>query len=210
MQSNSSYPESFDCPITNQMMEDPVMDPEGNSYERSAIMAWLTTKKESPITRSYLDVHQLKTNRALRDAIDQFKKNQMSTASTVNHTVTVNATQNQISTASPLADFSNMHLSLNLETNLNDSMITIKSPESTVRASTDICCVIDVSGSMGTEAIIKTSAGREGFNLSLLDIVKHAVRTIKKSLGQNDRLALITYSNNAHVVLNLTSMDTVG
>jgi hypothetical protein len=31
--------------------------------------------------------------------------------------------------------------------------------------------------------------------LSLLDIVKHAVKTIIKTLGPNDRLAVVTYSS---------------
>ena len=38
-------PPSFKCPITGSMMQDPVVDPvvdpEGNTYERRAIEAWL-------------------------------------------------------------------------------------------------------------------------------------------------------------------------
>ena len=50
------------------------------------------------------------------------------------------------------------------------------------RASLDICCVIDVSGSMSSEAIIPAdpAAGtrEERTGLSILDVVKHALRTI--------------------------------
>lgn len=38
----------------------------------------------------------------------------------------------------------------------------------------DVCCVVDISGSMATTATISTSSGVEGAGLIILDIVKHA------------------------------------
>jgi len=46
-------------------MRDPVVDPEGNTYERSAIENWLSRSQTSPITRSFLTVAMLNPNRAL-------------------------------------------------------------------------------------------------------------------------------------------------
>lgn len=43
----------FSCPLTHQLMTDPVIDPEGNSYERSAIEKWLQEKSTSPIVSSH-------------------------------------------------------------------------------------------------------------------------------------------------------------
>ncbi len=40
---------SFLCPITRKLMTDPVIDPDGNSYERSAIENWLKEYSTSPI-----------------------------------------------------------------------------------------------------------------------------------------------------------------
>jgi hypothetical protein len=40
---------SFLCPITHELMKDPVIDPDGNSYERSAIENWLRQHASSPI-----------------------------------------------------------------------------------------------------------------------------------------------------------------
>lgn len=40
---------SFLCPITRELMTDPVVDPDGNSYERSAIENWLQEHSTSPI-----------------------------------------------------------------------------------------------------------------------------------------------------------------
>ena len=47
------------------------MDPEGNSYERTAIEDWLRRNSTSPVTRSPLTAGDLVPNRALKDAIDQ-------------------------------------------------------------------------------------------------------------------------------------------
>jgi len=63
--------ESFICPITQVKMIDPVMDPEGHSYERKAIMEWLKRNKTSPVTRSPLDSTTLSPNRALKQAIQE-------------------------------------------------------------------------------------------------------------------------------------------
>jgi hypothetical protein len=70
---SSPYPESFNCPLTYDIMVDPVIDPEGNSYERSAILAWLDINKVSPITRNPLKKDQLITNRSLRNSIGEYK-----------------------------------------------------------------------------------------------------------------------------------------
>ena len=67
-------PPSFKCPITQSMMQDPVVDPEGNTYERRAIEAWLERSQTSPITRTSLTASMLNSNRALRDAIESFRQ----------------------------------------------------------------------------------------------------------------------------------------
>jgi hypothetical protein len=43
---------NFLCSITHQLMTDPVTDPDGNSYERSAIENWLKEHSTSPIVSS--------------------------------------------------------------------------------------------------------------------------------------------------------------
>ena len=54
-------------------MEDPVVDNEGNSYERSAIEQWLLGQSTSPVTRSPLHATDLRPNRALKDMIDEWR-----------------------------------------------------------------------------------------------------------------------------------------
>ena len=90
-------------------------------------------------------------------------------------------------------------------------MFTIRPPSGTSRIPVDICCVIDVSGSMGTEAKLQNSEGKsEAHGLSILDIVLHSVRTIIHILSEHDRLALVVYSTTARTILPLTYMTASG
>lgn len=65
----------------------------------------------------------------------------------------------------------------------------------------DIVLVIDISGSMGRSAPVPTNPGetQEDFGLSILDLVKHASRTILETLGPQDRLGIVTFTNRALV-----------
>ena len=53
------------CPITQDVMREPVIDKEGNTYEKSAILEWLKTSNISPITRNVISASELIPNRAL-------------------------------------------------------------------------------------------------------------------------------------------------
>jgi hypothetical protein len=53
------------CPITQDVMKEPVIDKEGNTYEKSAILEWLKTNNKSPITRNVISASELIPNRAL-------------------------------------------------------------------------------------------------------------------------------------------------
>lgn len=61
---------SFYCPLTMVIMNDPVQDREGNSYEKDAIMKWLSKNNTSPVTRNVLRMKHLVPNRALKEAIE--------------------------------------------------------------------------------------------------------------------------------------------
>jgi hypothetical protein len=64
--------ESFLCPISQEVMYDPVITPRGISFERKAILKWLEKKKECPITKTPLSEKELITNYALKQAIDRY------------------------------------------------------------------------------------------------------------------------------------------
>ena len=53
------------CPITQDVMREPVIDREGNTYEKSAILEWLKSTNTSPVTRNVISALELVPNRAL-------------------------------------------------------------------------------------------------------------------------------------------------
>jgi hypothetical protein len=61
------------CCITFETMTDPVIDNDGNTYERSAIQEWLKNNGTSPITRRRMNPSELRSNRAVLDAINELK-----------------------------------------------------------------------------------------------------------------------------------------
>ncbi len=61
------------CCITFETMTDPVIDNDGNTYERSAIQEWLKNNGTSPITRRIMNPSELRSNRAVLDAINELK-----------------------------------------------------------------------------------------------------------------------------------------
>jgi len=72
-QTRLPVPDSFKCPISHDLMVDPVVDPEGNTYDRASIEQWLVRTPTSPITRSRMTKDDLTPNRALADSIVTFK-----------------------------------------------------------------------------------------------------------------------------------------
>ncbi|KAL2162319.1 hypothetical protein VTH06DRAFT_7232 [Thermothelomyces fergusii] len=70
----------------------------------------------------------------------------------------------------------------------------------------DIVLCIDVSSSMAAAAPAPaTSDGdREDTGLRVLDLVKHAARTILETLDERDRLGLVTFSEEAEIIQDLT------
>ena len=51
-----NVPQSFVCPLTHETMLDPVVDPEGNTYERAAIEDWLPERLVARHTVSAADL----------------------------------------------------------------------------------------------------------------------------------------------------------
>ncbi|KAL7485781.1 hypothetical protein ACHAW6_011381 [Cyclotella cf. meneghiniana] len=66
---NTKVPKEFYCPLSKRIMKDPVIDPDGNAYEREAIERWLRVQSSSPITNGYLTVEMLRPSKELKSRI---------------------------------------------------------------------------------------------------------------------------------------------
>lgn len=199
--------DAYYCPITGELMQDPVIDPEGHSYERNAIVTWLHKNPISPITRSPLDITRLRPNRALKESIDQIRS--MIDAS-------------QLKKITPLAQKCSAemiqilqnsldNISLNVINTMNQIHVEVDIPDSNTRAPVNMVLVIDVSASMGSEATMKNDQGQEeSHGFSLLDIVKQASHTVRVCLNEKDCLSIVSYSREGTVVQPPTAMDQTG
>ncbi|KAL3904829.1 MAG: hypothetical protein SGILL_009915 [Bacillariaceae sp.] len=72
---SNNPPANYRCPLTLQLMEDPVNDGCGHCFERRAIQDWLEYRDVCPISRKPLDYQQdLFTNGALKARILEWKE----------------------------------------------------------------------------------------------------------------------------------------
>ena len=72
----------------------------------------------------------------------------------------------------------------------------------------DLVCVIDISYSMGNSAACQTDGKTEYEDLgfSLMDLVKHAVKTVIKVMRPTDRVSIVLFDNIIEVPFNFTEM----
>lgn len=184
----STYPKEFECPITMSMMRDPVIDPDGYTYERTAIESWISEHGTSPFTRNPITIDQLAPNRVLKDAILAYG------GATESPTVSTNDTSFIMGVD---------------DSDPAETVIKIV-PNGAQRPPVDICIVIDVSGSMscGTSMVNETTGEKESSQLSVLDIVKHGVKAVIAVLDKNDRVSLVKYSDSGEVIFPLERVTT--
>ena len=67
-------PADFICPITTEIMVEPVVAADGQSYERTAIERWLATKSTSPLTGGELEHSIPIPNHNLRRTIREWQE----------------------------------------------------------------------------------------------------------------------------------------
>jgi Mg-chelatase subunit ChlD len=192
----SNLPENFICPITQDLMTDPVMCEDGITYERSAITQWLQTHDTSPVTRKQINKYLI-PNIALRNIIhDYFAKQKLT--STSHKPIEIQKPQNKtnIIHTQNVCQYNGDYYSM-LTLNFTNIM----------KKNNIIVAVVDTSGSMGESADVP---GIESSGLSRLDLVKHTLNTFLHSLSDNDMLCIITFSNSAQVVSDFIKLDHSG
>jgi Mg-chelatase subunit ChlD len=197
-------------------MTDPVVDHEGNSYERSAIVLWLSRNATSPVTRAPLSLDHLIPNRALKEMIQEAVA-AAAEATTGGASASAGAgagggagggaASGAASGAAPapapgapprkgslramtddcsgamVAPVLTVHSEVSTDTQVS-VMVTLAAPDAPARDPADVCCVVDVSGSMGSEAKLSDKeTAAESAGLSLLDVVKHALKVGKQECG---------------------------
>ena len=80
LKSFEELPEDFVCPITQELMQDPVFASDGHTYERSALVCWLKVKNTSPKTGMELEHAMVFPNHMARSMIREWQETQERTA----------------------------------------------------------------------------------------------------------------------------------
>ena len=184
-------PEDFYCPITGELMNDPVSEPDGgHTYERSAIDKWIMKNGTSPMTRKILGVDDLKSNIILKKSIDSIREK---------------ISEEQLKIESRIVDsemkvFTDTLKDTTIKASQKDNNLLIKVdvPNVDKRPPVDVVLCIDVSGSMGTDAPVKGNDGKStSYGISVLSLTVAAAKTILKTLTEEDNISIVTYTDKA-------------
>jgi uncharacterized protein YegL len=192
-----SIPREFLCPITMDLMIDPVIGSDGHTYDRAAITEWFLTKNTSPLTNKPMSKKDLQPNYALRNAIERWSLTNEPVPPTV-EPLLIPDTKSFIVTATEHLD----KVCLNITTTTNKPMETI------------LIAVLDVSGSMDYDATNNRQT-EESNQFSRLDLVKHSMTTLATLLNSEyisipSSLGIISFSNTATLIMPVTQMDQLG
>jgi len=178
------------CPITQEIMKDPVQGSDGQTYDRDAIVRWLNQKQTSPLTNLPMGIHDLKVNAAIKYLVDQYHAGNLSTLSgQMPQTSQNNNSQDNKS------ENNNKILTHNYGILKDKGLLSIFDEYTSTKDSVskddllpiDLVLCIDRSGSMNTPVEAKDENGsklEDGFTQQ--DIVNHAAKTLAKSLSSKD------------------------
>ena len=183
-------------------MRDPVIDNEGNSYEREKIEEWLKRgNMTSPLARTVLTVDMLKPNCGLRNAIESF----LSCCGSKGSGGGVPEERGGREKEEKVNQVTLQTYTLPKEdgnTQIVDVCVCV--PTSGPRIALELVVVIDVSEPMGNPATIMEAGVSKDIGFSMLDVVKHTLRLLIAALGPEDKLGLVAFSTQAKVVQELT------
>jgi Mg-chelatase subunit ChlD len=209
------FPNEWRCPITRELMIDPVIGPDGQTYERRAIEEWLKINTTSPVTRERMTSTTLIPNIALRNTIEKYAPSDelQEINKRINDAIN-NINGNDSNNDIVIDDKSHLNDEINLKLFRKEDLdgdvhfqLSLIPPENGQRKGSVFICVIDVSGSMHT-SVSQNNIETDGF--SRLDLVKHSMNTIIHVLNANDYLALIPFNNTAIILADGIQMNKQG
>jgi Mg-chelatase subunit ChlD len=184
-----------------EIMDDPVILPDGHTYERTAIELALSLNPHSPLTREPMTMHNAKPNYALKSLIDNWRVHNQPPNPLQPVPIVVDPIKLDKFTSNYMADPENPNFSY--------LHVAIQPAQMSNRRPLSLFALIDVSGSMECNAC-ESVVGLEDLNLSRLQLVKHALKTIVATLSEQDEICLITFSGNATLRLPSTKMTDIG
>ena len=199
----SAIRDSITCPITGDVMTDPVQGNDGHTYERSAIVEWLSRNPISPQTREPMRETDLKVNASIRFLCDKYHSGAFGTID-ISDRPNVKVSTDKITLDHSICKNSQHKTMMVFNVNPDNFPKDLENGH----LPQDVVLVIDRSGSMNAAVEAKDSDGKKLENgMSVQDIVNHAAKTVTKTLSSNSRLAVIIFDNEIEVLIPLTVMN---
>jgi len=185
-------PAHFICPLSKEIMTEPVTTITGHNYDKSSILNYFSQFVETELVPSPHDNTVMMNkgifpNISLQNEIIEFSKPNISDVD-MNYAIQHNPQNSEV-----------------------DIVISLKPNTNAKIGKKYVTLVLDISGSMDCATVeIESGDGEKGFMFSRLDMIKHASKVISQILTEEDYLSIVTYSTDAKVVMNFTPMDTQG
>ena len=66
---NTNYPEDLCCPISHDLMINPVLISDGHTYEKENIIRWLKTNNKSPLTNEIVKFNYYEQDKFIKNNI---------------------------------------------------------------------------------------------------------------------------------------------
>lgn len=199
---DSQTPHEFICPITMEVMRDPVVMPDGHTYERSAIAMHLASNPISPLTRQPMSMNGAKVNFALKSLIEKFNNGETPVKPKIETKVESNINIE-------LERFDAKYMPDPEKPGYDMLNISIKPKEIESRVPVALIAMIDVSGSMSDNAC-RDVKGKENQCLTRLQLVKHSLKTVISTLGEKDQVVFIEFESGAKIILDKTQTNEIG
>jgi hypothetical protein len=191
----SAPPAEFLCPISYEVMSEPVVLGDGHTYDGPAIRKWFETHTTSPMTNQEIDPATMAPNYALRTAIERWKAEQAAAGAAVAPAIPLDRT-------------------MPFQARVGGSFAFVECLNSAQPLNSVVVGVLDRSGSMSEpSARPGGSAAAEASLFSRMDVVAQSVRTMVPILGSRDTPAafgIVSFSDTARVDLPIQPMDGPG
>ena len=200
----TEIPKEFICPINLTIMKDPVIMPDGQTYERKAIKKSLEISPLSPITKKPMSMKDATPNYALKSMIDKYlntEENQLKNIENPQKIDIKSKTKKKSFKAEVIEDPN--------DKNKVFVNVSVEPEKKESRKPIVLIALIDVSGSM-SESSTNGSKGGEDVGISRLGLVKHSLKTIALTLNKEDKMSLITFETNAKLCLEATELNDTG
>jgi len=205
--SEVDIPKEYLCSITKEIMREPLLMPDGYTYEKEAICKLLEKTSCSPKTNMNMDFNDGIVNYSLKSLIEKFiKDNNLELPDLeekINNLNFDNISIEKVQFKENKVEFEEISarfVAKNKNVGLYDDSIHIYMKPKKVETTLPVCllCVVDVSGSMDCNCC-NNIENLESVHISRLELIKHSLKTIISSLRKDDMISVIEFSNKAEM-----------